>query len=384
MADARERFFKDEHDMFRGMVRNFVESELLPNVDAWEEAEDFPDHVFKKAGELGLLGLNYDEKWGGSNLDYWYTVARTEEYIHSTCAGVNMALLVQSDMATPIIHDLGTDEQKEEFLAPAIRGDKIACLGVSEPGAGSDVASLRTTARKDGDDYVINGSKTFITNGTRADFVTLLVKTDPDKQHQGVSVVLLPTDTKGFAVGKKLKKLGNKTSDTAELHFDNCRIPRRWLVGEEGQGFYYLMQNFQGERLVAAIGAVRGAQRFIDDAIKYGESRVAFGKPIIKFQTWRHEFAQLLTEVEAARRLVYHTCDLYDRKVPSVKEVSMCKLFACELAIKVADRCLQFHGGWGYMDEYTISRAWRDVRLLTLGGGTSEVMREIIAKMSDL
>jgi citronellyl-CoA dehydrogenase len=384
MADARERFFKDEHDMFRGMVRGFVESELLPNVDAWEAAEDFPDHVFKKAGELGLLGLNYDERWGGSNLDYWYTVARTEEYIHSTCAGVNMALLVQSDMATPIIHDLGTDEQKEEFLAPAIRGDKIACLGVSEPGAGSDVASLRTTARKDGDDLVINGSKTFITNGTRADFVTLLVKTDPDKQHQGVSVVLLPTDTKGFAVGKKLKKLGNKTSDTAELHFDNCRIPRRWLVGEEGQGFYYLMQNFQGERLVAAIGAVRGAQRFLEDAIKYGESRVAFGKPIIKFQTWRHEFAQLLTEVEAARRLVYHTCDLYDRDVPCVKEVSMCKLFACELAIKVADRCLQFHGGWGYMDEYMISRAWRDVRLLTLGGGTSEVMREIIAKMSDL
>lgn len=384
MADARERFFKDEHDMFRGMVRGFVESELLPNVDQWEEAEDFPDHVFKKAGELGLLGLNYDERWGGSNLDYWYTVARTEEYIHSTCAGVNMALLVQSDMATPIIHDLGTDEQKAEFLAPAIKGEKIACLGVSEPGAGSDVASLRTTARKDGDDLVINGSKTFITNGTRADFVTLLVKTDPDKQHQGVSVVLLPTDTKGFSVGKKLKKLGNKTSDTAELHFDNCRIPRRWLVGEEGQGFYYLMQNFQGERLVAAIGAVRGAQRFLEDAVKYGESRVAFGKPIIKFQTWRHEFAQLLTEVEAARRLVYHTCDLYDRDVPCVKEVSMCKLFACELAIKVADRCLQFHGGWGYMDEYTISRAWRDVRLLTLGGGTSEVMREIIAKMSDL
>jgi citronellyl-CoA dehydrogenase len=382
--EAKEPFFKDEHRMFRGMVRQFVETELAPHADEWEEAELFPREVFKKAGELGLLGLNYKEDVGGSNLDYWYTVARTEEYVRSRCAGVNMALLVQSDMATPVIHDLGTAEQKAEFLAPAIKGEKIAALGVSEPGAGSDVVSLRTTARKDGGDYIINGSKTFITNGTRADFVTLLVKTDPEAGHHGVSIVLFPTDTKGFSVGKKLKKLGNKASDTAELHFADCRIPRRYLLGEEGQGFYYLMQNFQGERLVAGIGAVAASQQLIEEAIKYGESRQAFGKPIIKFQTWRHEFAQLLTEVEAARRLTYHCCDLYDRKVPSVKEVSMVKLFCGELANKVADRCLQFHGGWGYMDEYLVSRAWRDARLLTLGGGTSEVMREIIAKMSGL
>jgi citronellyl-CoA dehydrogenase len=378
----REPFFTEQHDMFRGMVRQFVESELAPYADEWEAEEIFPREVFKKAGDAGLLGINYGEQYGGTNLDYWFTVVRTEEYVRSRCAGVNMALLVQSDMATPIIHDLGTEEQKQEFLVPAIKGEKIAALGVSEPGAGSDVVSLRTTARSDGDDFIINGSKTFITNGTRADFVTLIVKTDPDKGHHGVSVVIFPTDTKGFSVGRKLKKIGNKASDTAELHFDNCRIPKRYLVGEEGQGFMYLMNNFQGERLVASIGGVAGAQQLIEEAIKYGEQRSAFGKPIIKFQTWRHEFAQLLTEVEAARRLVYFAVDLVNRKVPAVKEISMCKLFAGELACKVADRCLQFHGGWGYMDEYMVSRAWRDVRLLTIGGGTSEVMREIISKMS--
>ncbi|MBX3471237.1 MAG: acyl-CoA dehydrogenase family protein [Planctomycetes bacterium] len=378
----REPFFTEQHDMFRAMVRQFVETELAPHAEEWEEAELFPREVFKKAGDAGLLGINYDEAYGGTGLDYWYTVIRTEEYVRSRCAGVNMALLVQSDMATPIIHDLGTEEQKQEFLVPAIKGDKIAALGVSEPGAGSDVVSLRTTARRDGGDYVINGSKTFITNGTRADFITLIVKTDPDKTHQGVSVVLVPGDAPGLTVGRKLKKLGNKASDTAELHFDNVRIPQRYLVGEEGHGFYYLMHNFQGERLVAAIGAVAGAQQLIEDALKYGEQRQAFGKPIIKFQTWRHEFAQHLTEVEAARRLAYFAADLFGRKVPCVREVSMAKLFCAELANKVADRCLQFHGGWGYMDEYTVSRAWRDARLVTIGGGTSEVMREIISKLS--
>lgn len=380
----REPFFTEQHDMFRAMVRQFVETELVPHVDAWEEAEEFPREVFEKAGAQGLLGLKYGEDVGGANLDYWYTVIWAEELVHSRCAGVNMALLVQSDMATPVIHDLGTPEQKTELLAPAVRGEKIAALGVSEPGAGSDVVSLRTTARKDGGDYVIDGAKTFITNGTRADFVTLIAKTDPEAGHGGVSVILLPTDVKGYSVGRKLKKLGNKASDTAELHFDGCRVPRRYLLGEEGHGFYYLMQNFQGERLVAAIGAVAGAQRMIEDAVRYGTSRTTFGKPVVKHQVWRHELSQLLTEVEAARRLAYHAADLYGRGVPCVKEVSMAKLYCCELANKVADRCLQLHGGWGYMDEYAISRAWRDCRLLTIGGGTSEVMREIVAKLSDL
>ncbi|MGE0707015.1 MAG: acyl-CoA dehydrogenase family protein [Planctomycetota bacterium] len=383
MSD-REPFFSEEHDMFRAMVRQFVESEMAPHADEWEEAELFPRELFTKAGSQGLLGLNYEEQYGGANLDYWYTVAYVEELVRSRCAGANMALMVQSDMATPILADLGTHEQKEEFLAPAIRGEKIFALGVSEPNAGSDVASIRTVARKDGDDYVISGSKTFITNGTRCDAVTLICKTDAEKTHGGVSVLLLPADVKGFSVGRKLKKLGNKASDTAELHFDECRIPRRYLIGEEGMGFYYLMQNFQGERLVAALASMSGAQLAIEDALRYGEERSAFGRPIGKFQVWRHQFAQLLTEVEAGRRLAYFAVDLFNRKVPCVREVSMAKLYCCEVANKVIDRCLQFHGGWGYMDEYVVSRAWRDARLLTIGGGTSEVMREIISKTMDV
>jgi citronellyl-CoA dehydrogenase len=367
--------------MFRKTVRSFVEKELTPYTDAWEEEGIFPREVFKKFGEQGLLGLKYDTELGGMGLDYWFTVVYAEELVRSRCAGVNMALMVQSDMATPVIHDLGTKEQKEEFLVPAMKGEKIAALGVSEPGAGSDVASIRTFAKKDGGDYVINGAKTWITNGTRADFITLILKTDMDAGHHGVSVVLFPTDTKGYSVGKKLKKIGNKSSDTAELHFDNCRIPRRYLLGEEGQGFYYLMTNFQGERLIAAIAAVAAGALCIEDAVKYGFERQAFGKPIIKFQTWRHTFADLVTENEAARRLTYFASDLFNRKVPSVREVSMAKLFAGELANRIADRCLQFHGGYGYVDEYHISRAWRDLRLITIGGGTSEVMKEIISKI---
>ena len=383
MSD-REPFFTDEHDMFRAMVRQFVETELAPYAEEWEQAEIFPREVFLKAGEQGLLGLNYGEEVGGAGLDYWYTVVLCEELVRSRCAGVNMALMVQSDMATPIVHDLGTEEQKQEFLVPAIKGEKIFALGVSEPNAGSDVASIRTTAMKDGDDYIINGSKTFITNGTRSDYVTLICKTDPEQSHGGISVIVVPSDSKGFNIGRKLKKLGNKASDTAELHFDNVRVPKRNLLGEEGQGFYYLMQNFQGERLVASLLATAGAQLLIEDAFRYGNERTAFGRPIIKFQVWRHEFAQLLTEVEAARRLAYFAVDLFDRKVQSVKEVSMAKLYCAELANKVADRCLQFHGGWGYMDEYIVSRAWRDMRLVTIGGGTSEVMREIISKMTSM
>ena len=383
-VSEREPFFTDQHDMFRAMVRNFVETELAPHADAWEEAEIFPRELFLKAGEAGLLGLNYGERWGGSELDYWYSVIYVEELVRSRCAGVNMALMVQSDMATPVIHDLGTDEQKEEFLAPAIRGEKIAALGVTEPGAGSNVAGIRTVARKDGDDYVISGSKTFITNGTRADFVTLLVKTDADGGYGGMSLLTFPTDTKGYSVGRKLKKIGNKASDTAEIHFDECRVPQRYLLGEEGHGFYYLMNNFQGERLVAALASVAGAQQLIEDAQRYGKEREAFGRPIGTFQVWRHEFAQLLTEVEAARRLAYFAVDLFDRKLPAVREISMAKLFCGELLNKVADRCLQFHGGYGYMDEYVVSRAWRDARLITIGGGTSEVMREIVSKMSEL
>jgi citronellyl-CoA dehydrogenase len=372
-------FFREEHEIFRKSLRDFIAKELAPHVDEWERAELFPREVFQKCGQMGFLGAHYPEEVGGSGGDFWYGAVWAEELVRSGCAGLNMALMVQTDMATPIIGEIGTREQKELFLAPALRGEKIAALGVSEPNCGSDVASIRTTARRVGDEYVINGAKCWITNGTRADFITLAVRTGPEG-YGGISLVTFPTDVKGFKVTRKIKKLGNHASDTAELSFEDCRIPARFLLGEENHGFYYIMMNFQGERLVAALGAVSGAQQALDQTIQYTQDRQAFGRPILKFQVWRHQFAELATEIEAARWLTYRATDLFNRKQDATKEITMAKLFAGELLNRVTDRCLQAHGGFGYSDEYPISRAWRDARLITIGGGTSEVMKEILTK----
>lgn len=375
--------FTEEHRLFRKTVRDFAEKELAPHAEEWDEAGIFPREVFKRAADLGLLGIRVDPKYGGSGLDWWFTTAYAEGLVHSRNAGVNMALMVQSDMATPIIAEIGTEEQKEEFLAPAVAGEKIAALGISEPGGGSDVANIRTTARRVGDDYVINGQKTWITNGTRADFITLAARTGGEG-YGGISLFTFPTDVKGFHVGKKLKKIGNLSSDTAELFFEDCKIPARYLLGEENQGFYHIMTNFQGERLIAAIGAVAGMQQMIEEAIEYGRTREAFGRPIVKFQVWRHRFVEHLTALEAARQLTYYAVDLFNRKEYCVKEISMAKLFAGDLAQRVVYDCQQFYGGYGYVTEYHIGRAFRDVRLITIGGGTSEIMKEIIAKLVDL
>jgi citronellyl-CoA dehydrogenase len=361
-------------------VRAWVEKELTPHALEWDRAGIFPREIFKKAGELGFLGINHDPKYGGSGLDYWFVTAFSEELTHSRNAGVNMALLVQSQMATPIINELGTDEQKREFLEPALKGEKIAALGVSEPGAGSDVANMKTTARIDGDDYVINGSKMWITNGTRADFITLGVRTG-EAGYGGISLVTFPTDVKGFTVSKKLDKVGNLSSDTAILYFEDCRIPRRYVLGAENEGFYSIMTNFQGERLVGAITTVAGMERMVEDSIRYGHEREAFGKPLIKFQVWRHKFVEHLAAIEAAKRLTYHAVALFNAKEDPVKEISMAKLFAGDLAQKVAYDCQQFFGGMGYIEETHIARAWRDIRLITIGGGTSEIMKEIISKL---
>ena len=372
-------FFRDEHEIFRKTLRDFIEKELVPHVDEWEAAELFPREVFNRCGELGFLGVHYPEELGGSGGDYWYSVVWGEELVRARCSGLAMALAVQTDMATPIINELGTKEQKEEFLVPAIRGEYIAALGISEPNCGSDVASIQTTAKTDGDDYIINGAKLWITNGTRADFITLAVRTG-GPGYGGVSLVLFPTKTKGFKVTRKLKKAGNHASDTAELAFEDCRIPRRYLLGEENQGFYYIMMNFQGERLIAAVKAVSASQMNLDRAIQYMQERSAFGRPILKFQVWRHTMAELFTEVEAARWLTYRACDLFNRKQDAIKEITMAKLFAGELLNKVTDRCMQAHGGFGYAEEFGVARAWRDARLITIGGGTSEIMKEILSK----
>jgi citronellyl-CoA dehydrogenase len=306
-----------------------------------------------------------------------------EELVHARSGGVMMSILVDTDMATGVINEVGNDEQKREFLGPVIAGDMVAALGVTEPGCGSDVASLRTTARKDGDDYIINGAKTYITNGSFADFITLAVRTGGDG-YGGVSLVLFPTNTPGFSVGRKLDKLGTRAVDSCELSFEDCRIPQRYLLGEENAGFYYLMNNFQGERVAAGVMSYAGSELQIRDAIRYGNERSAFGRPIIKFQWWRHKFAEHLAAVEAGRQLTYQAVQkMIDGENPT-REVSMAKLFCGELAQKVAYDCLQFHGGYGYIEEYDICRAFRDTRLVTIGGGTSEVMREIIAKWEGL
>ncbi|MBS2032987.1 MAG: acyl-CoA dehydrogenase family protein [Deltaproteobacteria bacterium] len=375
--------FTEDHDAFRKSVRDFVVKEMQPHAREWDEAGIFPRELFKKFGDMGFFGMRHDAKFGGSGLDYWYVVAFGEELVKSHNAGVNMAMMVQAEMATPIISEIGTDEQKREFLEPAMKGDKIAALGVSEPGAGSDVANIRTTARRVGDDYIINGSKMWITNGTRADFITLAVRTG-EAGYGGISLVTFPTDVKGFSVSKKLEKVGNLASDTAVLFFEDCKIPARYVLGEENQGFYHIMTNFQGERLIAAIAATAGMEQMVNDAIRYGKEREAFGKPIIKFQVWKHKFVEHLTAIEAARRLTYHAADLFNRKEMAVKEISMAKLFAGDLAQQVAYDCMQFHGGMGYVLESPIASAWRDIRLLTIGGGTSEIMKEIISKLSDL
>lgn len=381
----RYNYFTPEHDMFRQQLRKFVETELAPNVDRWEEQGIFDRWVFEKMGKLGFFGANFPEAQGGSGGDYWYAVVRAEELVGSRSAGLTMGLLVQSDMATPIISHIGTQEQIDEFLRPALHGEKIGAICVTEPHAGSDVANIKTWAKKDGSDYVINGQKMYITNGTRADFLTMAVRTNVDVPgYAGISFVTVPTNLKGFTVGKKLDKLGNRASDTAILHFEDVRVPQRYVLGEENHGFLHIMQNFQGERLIGAVGAVAGAQRTLDGTIGYLRDRTAFGKRLTKHQTVAHKLAELQTQIDVARAFVYKTCDSFNAKEDVTLEVSEAKLFAGEMAVRNVDECLQLFGGAGYLEEYQIARAFRDTRLITIGGGTSQIMKEIISKLMNL
>lgn len=379
--------FTEDHNLFRETVRKYVQKELLPHQKEWEIGRAVPREVFSKLAEQGFFGITFPENVGGLNCDYWYKVIFAEEMLGCRMNGFVMDVLVHTDMTSPVVLKLGTPEQIQEVVVPAVRGEKILALGVTEPGAGSDVAHIRTTAVKEGNDYIINGSKTFITNGNRADFIILAVRTGPaltaenwKKAHEGISFILFPTKTPGFSTGRKLDKLGNWSSDTAELSFQNCRVPQKYLLGQENRGFYTIMNNFQGERLIAAVMAVGSCRQMWGDAVNYGRQREAFGRPIINFQVWKHRFAQLATEIEAAQELTYRACDLFAKGTPCIKEISMAKLFTTELANRVAYECGQFHGGSGYMEEYDISRQFRDLRLLTIGAGTSEIMREIIAK----
>lgn len=377
-------FFTPEHDALRKAVRRFAEEELAPHADEWEEQGDFPDWVFKRAGDLGLLGLTYPEEYGGQGADYFATLVFAEEIGRCNSGGVAMGLSVQTDMATAPVNKFGTHEQKLQYLAPSITGEKIACLGISEPEAGSDVMNISTTAKWDGSGWVINGRKIFITNGIRAHYMTLVAKTRRNGTDTGHSLFLVDTDTPGFVRTRKLDKVGMLTSDTAEIAFEDCRVPEDALLGTEGEGFKHIMWELQGERLIGAIAGAAGAARALDAAISYAKQREAFGRPIGKFQAIRHKLAEQATLVTGLRELIYYTAYRWNRGEYVVREISMAKLLSGKIGFDVLNECLQVFGGYGYSMEFPIQRGWRDMRLNRIGGGTDEVMREVIGKLEGL
>ncbi len=371
--------FSDEHEALRESITNFATKELAPHADEWEQTT-FPDWVFNRMGELGFLGLDKPEKYGGQGGDYFSAMVLGEAISAANCGGLAMGVAVQTDMAMPPILAFGTEEQKQEWVVPAIRGEKILCLGITEPDAGSDVKGIKTRAVRDGDDYVIKGSKTFITNGHRAHVIVLVTKTDPDAGYDGFSLFLVPMDTPGVIREKKLQKLGMHASDTALLAFEDVRVPASALLGQEGKGFYHIMWELQGERMIGSAGSLAGAQRCFDRTLEYAKQREAFGKAIGHFQVIRHKFAEMATKIEAARQLVYMTAWRFANGEYPVREISMAKLFASRVAVEVADECIQIHGGAGYMKEYNVERAWRDARLNRIGAGTDEIMLEVIGR----
>ena len=377
------KVFNEQHDMFRATVRSFVEREVMPHVEEWEAAGRIPKSIWPRMGELGLLGVEYDEKYGGAGADLVTSAVLHEECARSRSGSFAMAVGVHTDMASPHLYWTGSEELKERYLPAIFSGEKLTAIAVTEPGGGSDVAAIRTRAARDGDHYVLNGSKMFITNGALADlyFVAARVEGgDATRRHRGISVFLVERDTPGFTVSRTLDKMGMRASDTAELAFQDVRVPAGNLLGREGVGFYEVMRVFQRERLVAGLHAVSMAQRALEDTIAYVKERQAFGAPLSEKQALRHRLADLATAIEAGRWLTYAACLKYQAGEESVKEISMVKLYTAEMVQQVAYHCVQLHGGYGYMREYPIERFARDARLMTIGGGTSEIMREIIAK----
>jgi acyl-CoA dehydrogenase len=380
----RTTFFTPEHDALRVTIRAFVEKELQPHAEEWEAAGDFPDWVFERMGSAGLLGLSYPEEYGGSGGDYISSLVLKEEMARSGSGGVGMAVAVQTDMATPPILKFGTEEQKQEYVVPAIKGTKIACLGISEPNAGSDVANIQTNAVRDGSDWVVNGRKIFITNGCRAHFCTLVARTDKPSGYHGFSLFLVPTNTPGWQVARRLDKLGMHSSDTAEIVMEDMRLPGDALLGEEGKGFYQIMWELQGERLVAAAGAVAGSQLMFERCLAYAKERHTFGRPIGSNQAISHRLVEMATEIEAARQLVYDAVWKFNIGEYPVREITMAKLYTGLVCNRVSNSAMQIFGGASYLMDLPIQRAWRDTRLMRIGGGADEVMRDILAKMRGL
>ena len=374
-----QHYFTKEHDMLRKAVRDFVKKEILPHVEEWEEANDFPRDLYKKLGDLGFLGVGYPEEYGGTPGDIFDIVVVTEELCRSGSMGL-VASIGSHGISLPPIVAHGTPGQKEKYLKPVIAGEKVSALAVTEPSGGSDVANLKTTAEREGDYYIVNGSKTFITSALHASQITCAVRTGGEGAH-GISFLIIDTDAPGFSVSKELKKTGWWASNTGELFFNNCKVPIENLIGEENQGFYYIMENFQAERLSLAIMANMTSELCLEESLKYAKEREAFGKSLTGFQVTRHKLADMATMLEASKEFTYRVAAKMNAGVDQIKEVSMAKNFACTVSNQVTFDATQIFGGYGFMRGYLVERLYRDNRILSIGGGTQEIMKEIISKL---
>jgi acyl-CoA dehydrogenase len=389
--------FSEEHELLRRTVRAFVEKEVTPQVDAWEEAGRIPRAFWRRLGELGLLGLEFPIEYGGGGGDFLSSVVLGEEMARCRSGGVAFSVLVHTDMSSPWLARYGTEVQKRRYLPGIVRGETVCALGITEPGTGSDMAGIATRAVRDGAGYRLTGSKIFITNGVHGDLYFVAARVagrgeaegessntisggGPSKRHHGISMFLVERDTPGFTVSRRLDKMGMRASDTAELALQDCPVPAENLLGEEGRGFHQLAAGLQRERIMAAVLALSGAAQALEDTLGYLRERHAFDGPLAAKQVLRHRVADMATELEAARHLVYHAASLYTAGRDCVTEVSMAKLFATEVSNRVAYQAVQLHGGYGYMREFPVERFFRDVRLWTIASGTSEIMREIVAK----
>jgi acyl-CoA dehydrogenase len=375
-----QEYFTEEHQIFRTSIRKFVEKEIKPHIDQWEDEELFPVELYKKAADAGFLGLEYPEAYGGSPCDKFMNIAYTEEMIRAGSVGL-VAGLGSYSIAMPPVLSMGTEKQKQKFLVPVLKGEKISALGITEPNAGSDVANIRTRAVRNGDHYIVNGSKTFITSGCRAHFITTAVRTG-GAGYKGVSLLMIDSSTPGFTVAKKIRKMGWNASDTAELSFVDCRVPVENMLGGEGQGFVGIMINFQNERLALAVMAHAVAELALEESIKYAKTREAFGRTLSGFQVIRHKLVDMATRVEVAKQFNYRVAAKMQAGQDAIRDVSMAKNFACEVCDKVVYDAVQIHGGYGYAREYLVERLYRDSRILGIGGGTTEIMKEIISKVS--
>ncbi len=373
-----QQYFDESHNILRQSMQRFVQKEILPHVEEWEEKEEFPRELYHKFAEAGFLGMGFPEEMGGTPGDVFHIIVFSEELLRGGSLGL-AAGIGSMGIALPPIVAMGTDEQKKRFIPPVLAGDRIAALGITEPDAGSDVSAIRTRAVRDGDHYVVNGAKTFITSGCRADIVTTAVRTG-EAGYGGVSLLVIETDTPGFKVAKKIRKMGWNASDTGELVFEDCRVPVANLLGEEGKGFYGIMENFQTERLNLAVMAHQVAQIAYEESLKYAQTRHAFGKPLTGFQVTRHKLVDMATKATIAREFNYRVAAKLQAGEDVSTEVSMAKNFACEVCDQVVYDAVQIHGGYGYAREYLVERLYRDSRILSIGGGTTEIMKEIMSK----